>query len=84
MEQVVDLVESGACSAKPYAVDKLQAMTWCRHTWDDIPARTISNCFRHTGIMFSNCFGDPDCDLPDRVDSAVHAITSTFARLSFT
>lgn len=36
---------------KIYKVDQLTAMRWMRDIWDEIPAKVISNCWNHTGVM---------------------------------
>lgn len=49
MEFALDNICSG--KKKPYKVNLLCAMTWCKEAWSKVSAKTIENCWHHSGLI---------------------------------
>ena len=47
----LDAMEAPQPPKKPYEVNQLKAMEWCRLAWNEVSANTIRNCWEHTGIV---------------------------------
>jgi hypothetical protein len=48
LERSLEMEEAGEDNI--FKIDQLQAMRILQRAWDDIPAQTIANCWKHTGI----------------------------------
>jgi hypothetical protein len=51
LERSLDLEEDGG--ADIFKLDQLWAMRMLQDAWDSVPVETISNCWKHTGIIAS-------------------------------
>ena len=48
-DHAVDCIDAGA--AEIYKIDQPTAMRWMRDCWESTTARTVSNCWCHTGLI---------------------------------
>ncbi|KAH9185324.1 hypothetical protein AeNC1_012700 [Aphanomyces euteiches] len=55
MKHAVSLIDgiTDGCklTSKMFAVDVLVAMRWLTEAWEEVPLSTMSNCWKHTGIV---------------------------------
>lgn len=63
MERALELCEEEV-SKEIYKVDVLSAMLAMKRIWDDLPQSSISNCWKHTGLLSPNNM--PHTPAPER------------------
>ncbi|KAE9050558.1 hypothetical protein PR001_g2289 [Phytophthora rubi] len=80
IDNAVERVERGEDveGEKAYKVDQLTAMRWGEAIWGTMSAKTISHCWRHTGLVLPLHDDEYSCD----ADLAVMDLTSLFDQLS--
>ena len=50
LQHAIRMIDMHTCK-KPYAIDQLTVMTWCRSAWEEMIPSVIRNCWKHTGIV---------------------------------